>query len=198
MLSKEANCQDRYCKYTFKGKERDENILLILRRHWIVAVFEFLPILFYLVVIIFLHFFVFRTGAFFQVNINPDLVVLIETFFLMVFWLAVFIIWIDYYLDVWIITDQRIINIEQFGLFRRHVSELEHGKVQDVTTEVHGLLPTLLRYGFIYIQTAGEKERFVFKQVPNPTKVRKIIMQLQEYAILQDKKQEGAILRGKL
>lgn len=194
----EADYQEKYLDYNFKGKRSDEYILTILRRHWLVAVFEFFPIFIYLLGIIALHIFIIRPEAIFHVNISSGLLYLFESYLFLIFWLAVFIIWIDYYLDMWIITDQRIVNIEQYGLFQREVSELEHGRVQDVTTEIRGLLPTIFQYGFVYVQTAGEKERFVFKQVPNPNSVRKIIMQLQKYAILESKKQEGAILRGKL
>ena len=38
------------------------------------------------------------------------------------------------------------------------------GKIQDVTSQVQGVIPTLFRYGYVYVQTAGEKERFVFKK----------------------------------
>lgn len=115
----------------------------------------------------------------------------------MFLWLGLFISWIDYYLDIWIVTDQRIVNIEQIGLFRREVSELEHGKIQDVTSEVKGIIPTLFKFGDIYVQTAGEKERFVFKQIVDPVRVRNIIMQLRKQATFQEKKLEGEILRGK-
>ena len=106
--------------------------------------------------------------------------------------------WIDFYYDVWIVTDQRIISIEQLGLFRREISELEHGKIQDVTTEIHGIVPTLLKFGQVYIQTAGEKARFTFKQVENPVMIRSVVMALQKNAIKQQKREEGAIMRGKV
>jgi uncharacterized membrane protein YdbT with pleckstrin-like domain len=109
-----------------------------------------------------------------------------------------FIVWINFYLDVWIVTDTRIVNIEQLGLFSRHISELKHNKIQDVTSEVQGLVPTLFGYGNVYIQTAGNKQRFVFKQIPESTKTRNIIMQLQKRAIFEEKKKEGEILRGKV
>ena len=80
----------------------------------------------------------------------------------------------------------------------REISELEHIKIQDVTSEVMGVVPTLFNYGFVYVQTAGETERFTFKQVPDPVKIRDVIMQLQQWEILQRQKREGQIFRGKL
>lgn len=131
------------------------------------------------------------------IEVNKHIFNLIMSFSLMAFWLGLFITWIDYYYDVWIVTDQRIVSIEQMGLFRREISELEHGKIQDVTTEVHGVIPTLLKFGQVYVQTAGEKARFIFKQVENPVMVRTVVMTLQKNAIKEQKRQEGAIMRGK-
>lgn len=100
----------------------------------------------------------------------------IETTALLFVWFYGFLIWIDYYLDVWIITDERIVNIEQKGLFLREASDLEFSKIQDVTVDVVGLIPTVLNYGDVFIQTAGEKERFKFRQVPDPYALKSLIM----------------------
>ncbi len=190
--------QNKYNNFNFKGKRDNEEIIILVRRHWLILVFTLLPMLLFLIGIIFLHFLGNQMNDFFQITIDPVFRGVIESFSFMLFWLILFIIWIDYYLDVWIVTDQRIVNIEQSGLFRRRVSEMEHSKIQDVTSKIKGVFPTLFKYGYIYIQTAGATERFVFKQIPNPVKIRNIIMQLQKKAIKQQKREEGAIMRGKV
>lgn len=86
--------------------------------------------------------------------------------------------WVDYYLDFWIVSNRRIVNIEQHGLFSRVMSELYLDKVQDVTVEVHGPLATMLRFGDVHIQTAGENPRFLFDDVPEPYKIAQTIMEL--------------------
>ena len=93
-------------------------------------------------------------------------------------WFFFFPQFVDYYLDAWVITNDRIVNVEQQGLFARTVSELDLYKIQDVTSEVRGLIPTLFNYGNVHVQTAGTQERFVFEQVPNPHEIRKRIMVL--------------------
>jgi hypothetical protein len=96
-------------------------------------------------------------------------------------WLLLFFLFIDYYLDVSIVTSERIIDIEQDGFFSRIVAELRLYQVQDVTSEVKGFFPTLLNYGNVHIQTAGEVERFCFENVPNPEEVRDIIIKQSEH-----------------
>jgi len=91
-------------------------------------------------------------------------------------------IWMTNYLSVWTITTRRIISRKQNGLFSRTVSELELYRVQDITSEQKGFWPTVLNYGDLYIQTAGEEERFVFKNFANPTGISRIIQKLDEDA----------------
>jgi len=74
----------------------------------------------------------------------------------------------DYFLDIWIVTDKHIVDIQQKALFFRIIAKQEISRIQDVTAEVKGVLPTIFNYGHVYIQTAGTQERFTFSQVPDP------------------------------
>jgi uncharacterized membrane protein YdbT with pleckstrin-like domain len=94
--------------------------------------------------------------------------------------LFLFQYFLDFWLDVFILTDKRILDIEQKGLFNRTVSELRLYRTQDVTTEVKGFWHSMFDYGDVYIQTAGEKERFEFKDVAHPEEVSKLILELAE------------------
>ena len=109
-----------------------------------------------------------------------------------------FILWIDFYLDAWIVTNERIININQKGFFNRDISELKLTKIQDVTSEIVGFIPTILGYGNIYVQTAAEMERFAFYQIPNPNEVKNIIVQLQEKERKSEEREMGQAIRGEL
>lgn len=95
-------------------------------------------------------------------------------------WLFLFQNFVDYYLDIWIVTTKRILNIEQIGLFGRTVSELRLYRIQDVTADVRGVLHTFLNYGNVHIQTAAEQMRFEFEEVPHPNEVAKTILELSE------------------
>jgi len=79
---------------------------------------------------------------------------------------------VDFYLDVWIVTNDRIVDIEQFGLFSRTISELDLFHIQDVTTDVHGFFATIFRYGNVSVKTASSNVDIVFRNVPNPNKIR--------------------------
>ena len=83
-----------------------------------------------------------------------------------------------YTLDVWIVTNHRIIDTTQHGFFNRTVSELHKSRIQDIYVNTEGTIQTLLNYGDLYIQTAGTEERFKFLQIPNPVKVKDEIMRM--------------------
>jgi hypothetical protein len=86
----------------------------------------------------------------------------------------------DYYLSVQIVTTQRIIDIAQKGLFGREVNELQFDKIEDVTHKQNGLIATIFNFGDVVVQTAASASSktsgFVFKNIPNPAKAHKIIM----------------------
>lgn len=81
-----------------------------------------------------------------------------------------------YMLDVWIVTDRRIIDSTQHGFFNRTVSELHLTRVQDISVHTVGVIPTLLHFGDLQVQTAGTEEKFNFLQIPNPLAVKDAIM----------------------
>lgn len=151
----------------------NEKILMVLHRHWIAIVWKFLLGIFLLILPILIAPY-FPTAA---ATIGTSQ--LIIWFFVLIYLMAVtviiFLFWIDYYLDIWIITSERIIDVEQKGLFNREVSEFMLDKVQDITLEVPNLMATFLRYGNLRIQTAGERE-FSIMQIPNLYEAKNLIM----------------------
>lgn len=92
-----------------------------------------------------------------------------------ILWMVAFQILADYYLDIWIITNQRSIRIELQGFFSRKVTSVNHDRIQDISVTVYGLIPTLLNYGNLHIQTAGAIPNFVFNSIPEPYKTKDII-----------------------
>lgn len=165
-------------RYHFPGQRENEEVLRIIHRHWF-------NILSHLLVVVIFSVLLIGSALFFPLLFPQALDAEMWRFFafientLFVFvWLYGFLVWIDYYFDVWVITTERIVNIEQKGLFVRHVSELNFSNVQDVTSEVEGLIPTILNYGDVYVQTAGEESRFTFRQVGDPYAVKDMVMRL--------------------
>lgn len=169
----------------FPGQEPNEKVKAVLRRHWIKlfghAVWFVIQTIIPLVaasLIIFLTDFRLDIDSIWFV-----LVVLAASLYYLFITLFFFADLVGYHLDVWVVTDQRIVSMEQLGLFDRVVSQQPIQKVQDVTHEVKGQMPTLFGFGNVRVQTAGEEEHFVFEDVPHPDQVAKLILQTHEESI---------------
>lgn len=164
----------------FIAQKSYEKIIYFLRRDVIVFIKEMILFIFLLLLPFAAYFFVQTSFPTLLLSsaIYPILIILASIYFLTV-WLIFFTAFIDYYLDFWVITNDRIINVEQH-LFSRVISELDLYRIQDVTAEIKGFLPTMFNYGNVYVQTAGAVERFVFEEIPNPHEVSKKIMELAE------------------
>jgi hypothetical protein len=105
----------------------------------------------------------------------PSLFLFLWSLWLMLLWVFFALLWTDYYLDMWVITNHRVIDIEQLGLFYRKVSSFRYNQIQDATVKVPGLLATLIGFGTVELRTASN-ETFRFKGVAHPTALKERIM----------------------
>lgn len=159
------------------NQQQGEKGIIVLRRHWF-TFFTTLLRYFLFVALPLLALFVLQASnnsASLLAFAYPFVVVFLSIYYLSI-WTFLFHEFMDYYLDLWVITTERILAIEQKGLFSRVISEQKLFRVQDVTSEVHGVFKTFLRFGNVYIQTAGQQQRFIFKDVPHPEEVAKLIL----------------------
>ncbi len=83
-----------------------------------------------------------------------------------------------YYFNSFIITDKRIIDWDQRGLFHREISETDYSKVQDITYKIKGFWPTILNFGILQIQTAGGSVLLELSYVKNPSKIQSLLIDI--------------------
>jgi len=164
--------------------ELGENVILEVRKHWFVFVGQGFVSLFVAIVPLIL-FLIIRSYVpnlvEFDIPGNETaLFLFLYTLWILFLWILFFVNWTKYYLDVWYVTEKRIIAIEQKRIFDREVSNLRFDKIQDVTLDVHGFLPTLLNFGNIKVQTASEDSKnFHMNTVRHPERIRRVIFSQQ-------------------
>jgi len=156
--------------------EENEKIIKVVRKHWIAILFEiFFSILMAVMPLVF--YFIFKDVLFVGLTIHSAyLLLFLYTIFTAFIWIFMFISWVNYYLDIWIITNKRLVDVEQRSLFSRNSSDLRLDRIQDITIEVVGLVYTLLKVGNIRVQTASTKNAFIIQQAENPEHVKQIIL----------------------
>jgi uncharacterized membrane protein YdbT with pleckstrin-like domain len=160
-------------------KKDYEKTEYVLRRHWIILMrdvfFLALEIILPILIVFALSDLV-REGLADPV-FGPAMMLFASGYILFV-WLLFFHNFIDYYLDTWMVTNERIVHIEQIGFFARTQVEIRFFRIQDVASEVEGLWGTLFGYGTVHVQSAGESARYVMKQVPNAHEVARHVHRL--------------------
>lgn len=164
----------------FPTQTAEEKIYIAVREHWIRLTLKIGIWAIFLAVLI--AFYVIAPESapiLFQgtAGLVTELATQVYTMFLAV---SLFIIIVLYYLNLHIITNIRIVDIDQEGLFHHVISELHIEKIEDVTSQTSGVLGNIFGFGTVLIQTAGTTERFEFENVPNPDKLVKIILDLYE------------------
>lgn len=102
--------------------------------------------------------------------------------FVMFFTLFIYVYWVDNELDFYIVTNERIIGIEQLSFLNRTVRECSLEQVQEVNGFARGLIENLLNFGRVTIRTASDISEFNMELAPDPLENARIILNIiQEY-----------------
>ena len=149
----------------FASQSREEEIILLLRKHpitqlkWILSaiVLAVLPLL----LMRFQLFAFFPPNYLFAAHVGWYLLLLgfvIESF-------------LSWFFNVYIITDERVVDVDFLSLIYRNISSAKIDNIEDVSAETSGAIRAIFNFGTVKIQTAAEVTEFEFVDVPQPNKV---------------------------
>jgi len=166
-----------YCFYPDKvgyvNLDSQEKTILLLRKHpitnlpWILTAFvmAFVPFFFTLI-------------PFYEVFPEGYKVITTASWYLFV---TAFVIekFLSWFFNVDLITDERIMDIDFVSLMYREITEANLDEIQEVTVKPATGIYSFFHFGTVYIQTAAERPRLEFINVPKAEKVAKILRELQ-------------------
>lgn len=167
----------RLSKYLPKIRH-GEKVYLVMRRHWFIPFVKAGLWIFLAVVVVAGMTYLKQNFGFFAAGTPQKIIDVFVSVFLILVALGLLIVWTMYYLNVQMVTNKRIIDINQKSIIHHESTELRLEKVQDVTTEIKGPLANLFNYGNVFIQTAGTEQNFVFDHVSSPMVVAKTVLTL--------------------
>lgn len=144
-----------------------EKVLFTIRKNFVTL---FKPLL------KFILFFGVGVMSFFLIkNEIANLVSLLLVFFALCYAFYHFIIW---FYDVYIVTNLRVICVNQKSLFSKEFSELDYANIRDVTYAIKGVVATIFRLGTVTIKTSdGSME---LNGLSYPDEVQEMIKGLSE------------------
>lgn len=146
-------------KMIFDGQREGEEVQFVFRRHFLTAKSG----LIFLILMIMI-------GAGLTL-LWPNNMMIFEVFLALILvgilgFLYSYMLW---YFSIYIVTNQRIRQISQRGLFKKSVVDLGLDKIQSISYGVNGIRAGLMGYGTIVIQTAvGD---LVISMVKNSEKI---------------------------
>lgn len=163
----------------FETQEAEEVVMLFLRQHIIVNLgWVLLAIVLLLAPTVFIPLFVGALGVSLSV---PTGYLIVATLFWYLgtsgFILAKFLGW---YFNIYIVTNERVVDIDFYYLLYKRFSQAELNKIQDISYSSGGIFATFFNYGNVTIETAGETPNIEFDKVPYPEKVVETVRNLTE------------------
>jgi Bacterial PH domain len=170
--------------------EADEVILKVVRKHWFVIVTQLIgAALFAILPVMFLTIILNLPNAFglFQIHLDkyPSEIAFIISTWLLLTTLSGFVVWTKYYLGLWVITDRRIIVVNQISFFNRNVAIFRLERMQDIEFSVKGLIQTFFNFGTLKAQTASdEASEFQSSGMPNPDQLQATIQKAMDERIM--------------
>jgi len=155
----------------FPTQREGESVQLVLLKHWIVKMKVVIEaLLLFVTPIIIVIVYAITHAPFFTTNYQK---LFLAFFLLYLLFIALinFIHWLNEELDVFMISSERIISIDQVKFMHRTISETPLYQVQDARANTRGIFGTVLNFGDIEIQTAADKIFFRIQSVPNAFEV---------------------------
>lgn len=159
-------------KIWFETQEKEEKVILFLRRHPITNWHWILVAIALAIAPVFL------SQSPFLSFLPPNF-----EFIAILLWYLVVTAFVlegalSWFFNVYIVTDERLVDVDFNNLLYREIKDAKIDKIQEVKNTIGGVLGIVFNYGSVHIQTAGALPTFEFEDVPNPAEVAKIIQEL--------------------
>jgi membrane protein YdbS with pleckstrin-like domain len=164
----------------FESQLDNEKIYLVVRQHWLILLLKLKAVLLMFILGIALWWYVPELGSeFLSDEALRAFTVLMYIYFFGLLLGSLMVI-TYYYLHMQIVTGMRMVDVDQLGLFKRNVSEIQLENVEEVTSKSHGVLATVFNFGNVTVQTSGSQIEFEFENVAHPEHIKKLILDLYE------------------
>jgi len=105
-------------------------------------------------------------------------ILILTIFYYLIVLCYVFINFITWYYNIFLVTQRRIIDLDYSGIVYHHSAATKLELVQDVSHSRSGFLASFFNYGNIFVQTAGNEPNLEAYSAPKPSIAARIIADL--------------------
>lgn len=154
--------------------QQNERVLALYRRHWwFLWPKTVVTVVFALAVVAVVSWLLSQIGVLDDLGIYYWIVALLW----LAYWaLRIFMNWYRYHHDIWVVTDQRIVDSFKAHPFSLRVATADLVNIQDMAVVKTGILASVLGFGDVVCETAGtDHVSFRISGVPHPESIQLLI-----------------------
>lgn len=157
--------------FNFRGRRPNEEVVAVIKQHvWLLFPIILVWAILLAILLVVLNFFMASSIS----SIAVAVVIVSGGLYSIYKWF----IWNN---GLYIVTNQRVIKVDQRGLFNRLISEAEIERIQEISTDINGPIKTVLNFGTVKIQTASSTGQVDLSNVPHPYDIQQQIVALQRH-----------------
>jgi hypothetical protein len=147
-----------------------EHLLLVVRRHWMFLYPRLIGII--VLALVPVGAAAGAMSAFAPSDPRMQQLAVVVGILWLVCWAGIaYFTWYQYQNDVWILTNQRLIDSNKQNWFNHDLSSADLVNLQDISIYKNGILHTVFNYGDVRCETAGSANVFTLDEIPDPASV---------------------------
>lgn len=154
--------------YNFQGQHRGEEVVLVSHQHPFMLAHAALVVAGIVLVPFLANVFLY---------VSTPLIIITATSWLTAV-IAAYLYWYTWQNSLLLVTTERVMFLKQKGLFGREFTECALYSVQQVSHTINGIIPTVLGFGTLVINTAGAQAPFLIPGIPDPYDIQQEIMRV--------------------
>ena len=160
----------------FQTQKPHEEIILFLRSHFVTNISWIILSLFLLVLPVIIAAFLPNFGLdFLSTPIANRFITVFTLFYYLMLFSYVFISFLHWFYNVFMVTSERVVDIDYSDIVVHNIAVASLTHVQDVNYTQSGFIPTFFNYGDLFVQTAGNEKNFEALSIPKPREATHII-----------------------
>lgn len=165
-------------KTSYDGADHDERVKYVIRRSMLTNIPWLLAVVIMAVIPIFLMPYIGNIKIAGNHLVKDNFLMAATLFWYLVTFGFFFQKFLSWFFNVLVITNKKIVDMDFAGLAYKNISETMLYNIEDVTSNITGIVGTVFNIGEVFIQTAAEKREFEFSGTDDPSKIRDLIIDL--------------------
>ena len=160
----------KYNRYSAVKLLPDEQIIKVFRKHWFIFLLDVLLVIL-AALIPFAVYFLPKEWTQLIKSITPFLSTLYLAWSVILFF-GILVMATTYFFDIWVLTNKRLIDVDQINLFKRDISEIRLEHIVDLNIKIFGIINTFLKIGTVEVESSGAVKEFSLRNIADPEQAR--------------------------